>query len=87
MENTGERPQGEVEPQAEIHYHYEAERHNEMKPSQETETQPMLPLEPLVRSRAISIQSLRASISAVSDPSILECNSKGKCLSDFIVYH
>jgi hypothetical protein len=82
MDNTGERPQREVEPQAEIHYHDEAERHNEMKPSQETETQPMLPLEPSVRSRAISIQSLRASISAVSDLSILECSSKGKCLSD-----
>jgi hypothetical protein len=85
MENNGERPQGEVEPQAEIHYHYETGRHNEMKPSQETETQPMLPLEPSVRSRAISIQSLRASISAVSDPSILERSSKGKCLSDFTV--
>ena len=84
MEGTRECSQREVEPQAEVHRRHEAERHNEVKPCPEAETQQMLPLESTARSRTNSVRSLRASISDISSPSNLEPSSKRKYLSDII---
>jgi hypothetical protein len=51
----------------------------------DNETQQMLPLESSARPRTNSVRSLRASISDVSSPSILEPSSKREYLSNFVV--